>query len=157
MKEFSITIQDYNYYNDYSELSDYLYSLKGIEEVDIKISDLVTVNTKYNENLINDEIIKYEILALLKLLNYPSISTFDRHQNNTLSFEVNYRVCCEFCYGNIIYNLIDNKAIVKVESDFYEQYWKKLGESYYIKIYYDPKLINEKGLKKLKEEIDVYG
>ena len=157
MREFTITIQDYNYYNDFSELSDYLYSLNGIEEVIITQTDFVTINTKYNEKLINDERIRYEILAFFKLLNYPSIYTFDKHQNKTLSFTVNYRVCCEMCYGNIVYTLIDNKGVIKVESDFYDQYWKRLGETYYIKVYYDPKLINKNDLKKLKEEIDVYG
>ena len=156
--EFTITIDGQNFYNDYSELFDYLYSLNGVEDVVITSDDLVTIDTKYNEKIINDEIIKLEILTFLGLNNYPSIYGFDRHSKNDLILiKKDYQICCDFCFGNIIYPLIETKGIIKVESNYYKKYWKEDDTKYYINIYYDPKLISNKELKELMEEIDHYG
>lgn len=158
MKEFTFIIESSNYYNDYSELFDYLYSLNGVEEVTITCEDLLTIDTKYNEKLINDEIIKLEILSFLELNNSPCIYGFDRHSKNDLILiKKDYQICCDYCFGNIIYNLIETKGIEKVESDFFKKHWKSNDTNYFVNIYYDPKLISKKELDELMEEIDHYG
>ena len=155
--EFTFIIENNNDC-DFSELYDYLYSLNGIEDVVITNDDLITIDTKYNDKLINDEIIKLEILTFLNLMNYPCIYGFDRHsKNNLILIKKDYQLCCEFCFGNIIYPLIETKGIIKVESNFYKKYWKENDHNYYVNIYYDPKLITKKDLDKLMEEIDRYG
>jgi copper chaperone CopZ len=124
MKEFTLIVDCYNYFKDYSELFDYLYSLNGVEDVVITTDDLLAVSVKYNEKIINDDRIKLEILAFLNSLNYPVIYGFDRHMKETKLIKLNYRICCEFCFGNIIYTLIETKGIEKVESNFYQNIGK---------------------------------
>lgn len=157
MREFTLILDDSNYYKDYSELFDYLYTLNGIIDVVITTDDKTTVYTKYNEELINDEIIKYEILAFLNLLNYPSIYGFDRHPKEYKTFTLDCHICCDFCFGNIMYDLIETKGILKAESDFYEKYWGDTRDNRYtVTVYYDPKIISNKKLAEIKKELEVY-
>lgn len=159
MKEYSIIVDGNNYYKDQSELISYLKSLNGVEEVIVDSKELLKVDVKYAKKIINDEMIRLEILAFLDLQNYPSIYGFDKHTKDVVCKKYKYNICCEFCFGNIIYNLVDTKGIEKVESDFYEKYWKsnKRDVKYNVSVYYDPHIINKKSIKKLEEEIGVYG
>lgn len=158
MKEFTLIIDNHNYYNDYTELFDYLYSLNGVEDVVITCDELLTINTKYDEKIINDEIIKLEILTFLNMTKYPCIYGFDRHSKEKLNIiKKEYHICCEYCFGNIIYTLIETKGIEKVESDFYHKYWKDTIGDYFVNIYYDKNKISKEKLDELIKEIDHYG
>ena len=158
MKE--LTLKIINCVNNYSnEFYDYLYSLNGVEDVIIiSDDDFTTIYTKYDEMIINDEIIKYEILTFLDLNNQPVIVSFDRHSKEKLVCKTKVcNDCCDFCYGNIIYPLFDIKGIEKVESDFYDVYMKSSGkDNYTLKVYYDPKLISKEKWEKIEKEIDIY-
>lgn len=156
MKKFTILVDGNNYHNNQSELFEYLTSLNGVEDVVITADDLLNIIILYNEKLINDERLRFEILAFLKLLNYPSIYGFDKHHTASKRIKLKCRVCCDFCFGNIIYPLIETEGIDKVESDFY-QIWQKSGDdNYFINIYYNPKVISQKKLDQLLKKIYVY-
>ena len=162
MKKFSILVEYNSYLKTYDELTNYLLSIKGITKaLASEKNNLLYIDTEYDEKLINDEIIKYEILAFLDLLNRPVIYGFSRYPNeddvNILT--LNYTVCCEFCFGNIIYYLIDTKGIERVDSNFFQVYFNKEGRihDYIISIYYNPKVLKEEQLAELIKKIDIYG
>ena len=48
-------------------------------------------------------------------------------------------------------------GIEKVETNFHENYWHGSKEKYYIKIYYNPKILTKEKYHELRKEIDVYG
>ena len=76
----------------YGKLEEYLYSLKGVIEVECGEYFYI----KYDSSLINIEILKNEILLFLDLLNVPSVNFFDKHFKG----EVILRICVvNFVYG----------------------------------------------------------
>lgn len=158
MKEFSIKL-DYDY--KYDELFEYLYCFDGIENVIVSKDNLLDIYVNYNENIINEERIKLEILAFLNLLNYPSIYGFNRYskEENIVCKRLKHNICCEFCFGNILEILYDTPEIVKVESDFYDKFWcqNRIDNKYFIMIYYNKDRISEEKLSNLEKEISIYG
>ena len=160
--EYTIIINYISYLKSYEELTNYLLSIKGINDVKInELDDLLKINVKYNKDLINDERIRLEILAFLNLLNWPSIYGYDKHptKKDVINKTYKFNLCCEFCFGNIIYYLCDINGIEKVESDFYQEYWhgNDKNHEYTITIYYNPSIIDDKKLKEIEEEINIYG
>ena len=161
MRELTLKIDYANYYHDYSDIINYLLALKGIEDVIIKEEEktgLININTKYNDEIISDKIIKLEILGFLNLLNYPAVYGFDRHYKgkDIQYINLHYNICCEFCFGNILDILYDTKGIKIVESDFCEKYLD-VDSQYTISIYYNPKVISDNKMQDLIKKIDVYG
>ena len=157
MKEYTLIIDDPSYYDDHFDLFEYLLTLNGIEDVVIVDGPYLTsVTVKYNEKLIGDNQIRYEIMAFSELLNYPCIHGFDKHSSDKdiVTVKIDYHTCCEYCFANNIYTLVDTPGIVKVETDFYENYWKKCIENYSMTISYDPKIISKEKFEKLKKEIE---
>lgn len=157
MKEYTLTINNINYFKDYSELFDYLFDLNGVQDVIIDCDDaFVNITVKYNQD-INDEIIRLEILYFLDITNYPCIYGFDKHPNGKemICEKIKYTACCDFCHGNIIYTLIDTPGIEKVESDFNLASDGKT--TYTVTIYYNPKILTKKKYQDLRKKIDVYG
>lgn len=161
MKEFTITIDYANYYGDYNELINYMKSLDGIKDINIVENTIITVDIKYDEKLINDEIIKGELLSFLKLSNQPVIYGFDKHaKKDTVTLKFKCKYCCECCFGNIIYKLIDTQGIMKVETDIYEKIYVDHGcesDEYNIEIQYDPEIITNDKLDEIKKNISIYG
>ena len=159
MKEFTVTIDYANYYSDYKELIAYIKSIDGIKDINITENNIITVNVKYDENLINDKMIFLELEAFLKLQKYPSIYGFDRHSKEKLVCnKQKANICCECCFGNIIYTLYEKNGIEKVDSDFYDICIDKgvMDGEYTINIYYNPKIISEIEYQELIKEIECY-
>jgi len=157
MKKFSIVIDCYKL--TYDELKEYLLSLKGISEVNvIDIDDLLRLEIMYDDNLITCNIIKYEILAFLKLLDYSVIYEFDKHfEEETKIFEKEInRICCEFCYASCIEELFDLPGVYKVSSNFYIKHFKRkdVNEKYKIQVLYNPKIIDFKELERIVNDLE---
>ena len=161
MKEFTITIDYANYYGDYNELINYMKSLDGIKDINIVENTIITVDIKYDEKIINDEIIKGELLSFLKLSNRPVIYGFDKHaKKDIVTLKLKCKYCCESCFGNIIYKLIDTPGIMRVKTDIYEKIYTddaRETDEYNIEIQYDPEIITNDKLDEIKKHISIYG
>ena len=159
MREFTVIIDYANYYSDYKELITYIKSLNGVRDVNITEDTIITVNVKYEEKLINDKIIFLELEAFLNLQKYPVLYGFDRHSKEKLVYKKQKaNICCEFCFGNIIYTLFEKNGVEKVESDYYDICYNKgkTDDEYTINIYYNPKIISETEYQELIKEIECY-
>lgn len=157
MSELTLKIDSF----EINELDDYLLSLNGIKEVTITNENLVSVDVKYDEKLITEDIVKLEILAFIHALKWPSYYEFDRHFNGKTKLYMIERdsICCEFCYAEVLEQLYDIKEIKKVESNFYDKFFKNRHDSkkYYIKVYYDSNVLNEEKMKEIENELEIYG
>ena len=157
MRKFSLKTDSF----EVKELDEYLLSINGIKEVEIKNEDLVMVTVTYDEKVIVENIVKLEILAFLHALKWPSVYEFDRHSKEKTNIYKIERdsICCEFCYASIIEDLYEIDGILKVESNFYHKFFlnRHDGEKYYINIYYNPLILTEKDMVDIENNLDIYG
>lgn len=157
MAELTIIID----YWEHKELKEYLLSLKGILDVNIKNEEQLEIYIKYNPDLITLQIIKFEILSFLNILKRPFILAFDKHSIiNTAEYKISRAdICCEYCFKGAIEDLFDIEGIQKVESNFN-------GESYYQKTYderdniiinikYNSNLISVDDMKQIELKLNI--
>lgn len=156
MNELTIIIDDWGH----KELKEYLTSLKGILEVIIKNERQLGIYIKYDSTLINDKIIKREVLLFLDIYKMPSIISFDKHPTiRTLEYKIiKNSICCEYCFKNAVDTLFEIEGIEKVESNFTEEYLLKKGnecENIVISIKYNPDLINPLQMKQIALNLNI--
>ncbi len=156
MSELTIVIDNWGH----KELKEYLNSLKGILDVEIKNDEQLEIYLKYNSSLITPKIIKMEITLFLNIVKIPSLLSFDKYPK----FETcNYTItrddlCCEYCYKGAIEDLFEIEGIETVKSNFNEDYlFKKYEEREKIimNIKYDPNLINTEEMKQIELKLNI--
>lgn len=155
MKELTIVIDDWNN----KELKEYLMSLEGILDVNIKDEKLLEIYIKYDQNLINPQIIKLEIKTFLNTLKIPSIIAFDKHSTSkTLEYKINRdKICCEYCLKSVVEDLLVIEGIEKVESNFDINNINKkdIKRNIIINIQYDSTLLNVNDMKEIELKLDI--
>jgi len=155
MKELTIVIDAW--YN--KELQEYLMSLEGILDVNIKNEKLLEIYIKYDQNLINPKIIKLEIKTFLNTLKIPSIITFDKHSTSKiLEYKINRdKICCEYCLKGVVEDLLEIEGIEKVGSNFDINNINKkdIKRNIIINIQYDSTLLNIDDMKEIKLNLDI--
>ncbi len=72
MSKLTIIIDNWGH----KELKEYLMSLKGILDVEIKNDEQLDIYLKYDSSLITPKIIKMEITLFLDIAKIPSILSF---------------------------------------------------------------------------------
>lgn len=152
MSELTIVIDNC----EHKELKEYLISLKGILDVEIKNDEQLEIYLKYNSSLITPKMIKMEIKLFLNIVKMPSLLSFDKYSK----FETcNYTItrddlCCEYCYKGAIEDLFEIEGIETVKSNFNEDYFEE-REKIIINIKYDPNLINAEKMKQIELKLTI--
>ncbi len=158
MSEITIIIDNWGH----EELKEYLMSLKGILDVEIKnveheikSDEQLDIYLKYDSSLITPKIIKMEITLFLNITKIPSILSFDKYPKFKTS---NYTIirddlCCEYCYKGAIEDLFEIEGIETVKGNFNEDYLFK--EKIIINIKYDPNLINTEEMKQIELKLNI--
>ena len=75
MSELTIVIDNWGH----KELKEYLMSLKGILDVEIKNDEQLDIYLKYDSSLITSKIIKMEITLFLNITKIPSLLSFNKY------------------------------------------------------------------------------
>lgn len=154
MDELTIVIDSWGH----KELKEYLMSLNGISCVSIKEEDQLEIYIKYNSNLINSKIIKFEILVFLNISKVPSILAFDKHPKiKTTDYSINRnKLCCEYCFKGAIDYLYDIEGIEKCDSNFNEDdLFEKYDNNIIINIKYNPNLISFEKMKQIELNLNI--
>lgn len=161
MSEITIIIDNWGH----EELKEYLMSLKGILDVEIKnveheikSDEQLDIYLKYDSSLITPKIIKMEITLFLNITKIPSILSFDKYPKFKTS---NYTIirddlCCEYCYKGAIEDLFEIEGIETVKGNFNEDYlFKKYEEreKITINIEYNPNLLKAEDMKQIELNI----
>lgn len=153
-----LTIVIYNWGD--KELKEYLMTLKGILDVEIRNEKELDIYLKYDPNLITPKIIKMEIALFLNTTKIPLMLSFDKYPK----FETfNYTIirddlCCEYCFMGAIDDLFEIEGIEKVESNFNENYlFQKYEEreKITINIKYNPNLISSEEMKQIEMKLNI--
>ena len=156
MSELTIVIDNWGH----KELKEYLMSLKGVLDVEVKNDEQLEIYLKYDSSLITPKIVKMEITLFLNIVKIPSILSFDKYPK----FETcNYTIirddlCCEYCYKGAIEDLFEIEGIETVKGNFHEDYlFKKYEEreKIIINIKYDPNLINTEEIKQIELKLNI--
>lgn len=145
---------------EHKELKEYLMSLKGILDVEIKNDDQLEVYLKYDSSLITPKIIKMEIKLFLNIIKIPSLLFFDKYPKfETCNYIITIdNLCCEYCYKESIEDLFEIEGIETVKSNFNENYlFQKYEEreKIIINIKYDPNLINIEEMKQTELKLNI--
>lgn len=156
MSELTIVIDDWGH----KELKEYLMSLKGILDVEIKNDEQLDIYLKYDSSLITSKIIKMEITLFLNITKIPSLLSFNKYPKFETS---NYTIirddlCCEYCYKGAIDDLFEIEGIEMVNGNFNEDYlFKKYEdrEKIIINIKYDPNLISTEEMKQIELKLNI--
>lgn len=156
MSELTIVIDDWGH----KELKEYLMSLKGILDVEIKNNEQLDIYLKYDSSLITSKIIKMEITLFLNITKIPSLLSFNKYPKFETS---NYTIirddlCCEYCYKGAIDDLFEIEGIEMVKGNFNEDYlFKKYEdrEKIIINIKYDPNLISTEEMKQIELKLNI--
>ena len=163
MSEITIIIDNWGH----EELKEYLMSLKGILDVEIKnveheikSDEQLDIYLKYDSSLITPKIIKMEITLFLNITKIPSILSFDKYPKFKTS---NYTIirddlCCEYCYKGAIEDLFEIEGIETVKGNFNEDYlFKKYEESkkITINIEYNPNLLKAEDMKQIELKLNI--
>ncbi len=74
MSELTIVIDNWGH----KELKEYLMSLKGVLDVEVKNDEQLEIYLKYDSSLITPKIVKMEITLFLNIVKIPSILSFDK-------------------------------------------------------------------------------
>lgn len=149
MKELTLK---YDSYDLYSDIENYLLTLKGIKKVNFN-EDNNEVFIEYDSNTITIKLILMEI-DLFMNTNSPSLFGFDKHSNNKLlDYEIVINnLCCEFCLKGNIEDLILIDGIESARTD-YDYTKNKRNVKIFIK--YDNNLVNIEKIKELEEEFNI--
>ena len=141
----------------HKELKEYLMSLKGILDVDIKNEKQLNIYIKYNSDLITFNMIKMEIMLFLGILKVPSILAFDKHSKiKTSGYKIIINnICCEYCLKGVIDDLFEINGIEKVESNFNEENINQY-ENIIVNIKYNSELISDNDMKKIESKLNIY-
>ena len=131
MSELTIVIDNWGH----KELKEYLMSLKGILDVEIKNDEQLDIYLKYDSSLITSKIIKMEITLFLNITKISSLLSFNKYPKFETS---NYTItrdnlCCEYCYKSAIDDLFKIEGIEMVKGNFNEDYLYLKDK--YVKIY----------------------
>lgn len=163
MSEITIIIDNWRH----EELKEYLMSLKGILDVEIKnveheikSDEQLDIYLKYDSSLITPKIIKMEITLFLNITKIPSILSFDKYPKFKTS---NYTIirddlCCEYCYKGAIEDLFEIEGIETVKGNFNEDYlFKKYEEreKITINIEYNPNLLKAEDMKQIELKLNI--
>ena len=163
MSEITIIIDNWGH----EELKEYLMSLKGILDVEIKnveheikSDEQLDIYLKYYSSLITPKIIKMEITLFLNITKIPSILSFDKYPKFKTS---NYTIirddlCCEYCYKGAIEDLFEIEGIETVKGNFNEDYlFKKYEEreKITINIKYNPNLLKAEDMKQIELKLNI--
>ena len=156
MSEITIIIDNWGH----EELKEYLMSLKGILDVEIKNDEQLDIYLKYDSSLITSKIIKMEIILFLNIAKIPSLLSFNKYPKFETS---NYTItrddlCCEYCYKGAIDDLFEIEGIEMVKGNFNEDYlFKKYEdrEKIIINIKYDPNLISTEEMKQIELKLNI--
>lgn len=163
MPEITIIIDNWGH----EELKEYLMSLKGILDVEIKnveheikSDEQLDIYLKYDSSLITPKIIKMEITLLLTITKIPSILSFDKYPKFKTS---NYTIirddlCCEYCYKGAIEDLFEIEGIETVKGNFNADYlFKKYEEreKITINIEYNPNLLKAEDMKQIELKLNI--
>ncbi len=156
MSELTLIIDNWGH----DELKQYLMSLNGILDVEIKNDEQLYIYLKYDSSLTSPKIIKMEILYFLDVRKFPCLYSFDKHpKSNTSDYTIiRDDLCCEYCYMGAIEDLFEIEGIEKVESNFYEDYLhKKYDEREKIKINikYNPNFISTEEMKQIELKLNI--
>ncbi len=152
MSELTIVIDNWGH----KELKEYLMSLKGVLDVEVKNDEQLEIYLKYDSSLITPKIVKMEITLFLNIVKIPSILSFDKYPK----FETcNYTIirddlCCEYCYKGAIEDLFEIKGIEMAKGNFNEDYYKE-REKIIINIKYDPNLISIDEMKQIELKLNI--
>ena len=155
MSELTIIIDNWGH----EELKEYLMSLKGILDVEIKnveheikSDEQLDIYLKYDSSLITPKIIKMEITLFLNITKIPSILSFDKY---TI---IRDDICCEYCYKGAIEDLFEIEGIETVKGNFNEDYlFKKYEEreKITINIEYNPNLLKAEDMKQIELKLNI--
>lgn len=163
MSEITIIIDNWGH----EELKEYLMSLKGILDVEIKnveheikSDEQLDIYLKYDSSLITPKIIKMEITLFLNITKIPSILSFDKYPKFKTS---NYTIirddlCCEYCYKGAIEDLFEIEGIETVKGNFNVDYlFKKYEEreKITINIEYNPNLLKAEDMKQIELKLNI--
>ena len=163
MSEITIIIDNWGH----EELKEYLMSLKGILDVEIKnveheikSDEQLDIYLKYDSSLITPKMIKMEITLFLNITKIPSILSFDKYPKFKTS---NYTIirddlCCEYCYKGAIEDLFEIEGIETVKGNFNEDYlFKKYEEreKNTINIEYNPNLLKAEDMKQIELKLNI--
>ena len=152
MTELTIAIDCWSH----KELKEYLMSLKGILDVNIKNEEQLEIHIKYDSSLITPQIIKIEILLFLDILKIPSILAFDKHSTiKTSDYQIiRDDICCEYCVKGAIDDLFEIDGIEKVESNFSEKNYDERN-SVILNIEYNSNLISIDDMKQIELKLNI--
>ena len=163
MSEITIIIDNWGH----EELKEYLMSLKGILDVEIKnveheikSDEQLDIYLKYDSSLITPKMIKMEITLFFNITKIPSILSFDKYPKFKTS---NYTIirddlCCEYCYKGAIEDLFEIEGIETVKGNFNEDYlFKKYEEreKITINIEYNPNLLKAEDMKQIELKLNI--
>lgn len=156
MSELTIVIDNWGH----EELKEYLMSLKGILDVEIKNDEELEIYLKYDSSLITSKIIKMEIKLFLNIVKIPSLLFFDKYPKfETYNYSITRdNLCCEYCYKGAIEDLFEIEGIEIVEGNFNEDYlFQKYEEreKIIINIKYNPNLINTEEMKQIELKLNI--
>ena len=152
MQELTIVIDNWGH----KELKEYLMSLKGILDVEIKNDEQLEIYLKYDSRLITHKIIKIEITLFLDITKIPSLLSFNKYPKFETS---NYTItrddiCCEYCYKDAIDDLFEIEGIEIVKGNFNEDNFVN-HEKIIINIKYDPNLISAEEMKQIELKLNI--
>lgn len=150
MSELTIIIDCWGH----KELKQYLMGLNGVIDVNIKDEKQLEIYIKYNPDLINLKILKYEILLFLDILKIPSLIAFNKHFKEKMIKDtiIINDLCCEYCLKSFIEELLEIEAIKSAYTDF--NYIDKYNVNIFIS--YDDKLLKQNELNSIKNKFNNY-
>ncbi len=152
MSELTIIIDNWGH----KELKEYLISLKGILDVEIKNDEQLDIYLKYDSSLITPKIIKMEIMLFLNITKIPSMLSFDKYPKFKTSNYIIIRddLCCEYCYKGAIEDLFEVEGIETAKGNLNEDYFEEC-EKITINIEYDPNLLKAEDMKQIELKLNI--
>lgn len=135
------------------ELQEYLYTINGINKVELSIDD-DEITIEYDSTLITQKLLLMEILLFLDIGNKPSLISFNKYSQEDLA-EYTLIVkdnCCEYCINSNVEELFEIEGIEKVSTDY--NFKDVYNINYSIK--YNDKIININKLKEIEKKFNTY-
>lgn len=147
MAELTMRI-DYLYSID-TELEQYLLNLGGVSKVNHS-GEIISI--EYDPKIISIEMIKLETFLFLGINKIPSLMAFNKHPKykTVKKLIVIDDICCEYCFKLLIQELLLNKGIEKVDSDFKYDSSKKIVLS----IEYNDTIISQNEIENLELKLN---